>query len=288
MQVPRIRSRFKSTEGLLRNMLDNFLHVQSLIVQKTKLIDDCAHLLMSGVATALTKPPATELTKPLATELPKPLATELTKPLLPAFAFISSESDADKRRFCVACVSALETHLQGRTPVFLLQELSKIMCPVKTLPIYLLILTKSPSQEEYIRGTMTKNPYVSSDIGLVMRDVKRKICLDLDMAGLMDDENGMRSSYYYYICVVRVLLYVDYSMCVLVLLYVSSYYCVCVLLIPVYMCARAGMELLVRGSIVCVLVLYICVLVLLYMCPPHASICVLRHGAAGARQHCQP
>ena len=25
----------------------------------------------------------------------------------------------------------------------------------------------------------------------VMRDVKRKICLDLDMAGLMDDENGM-------------------------------------------------------------------------------------------------
>ena len=24
-----------------------------------------------------------------------------------------------------------------------------------------------------------------------MRDVKRKICLDLDMAGLMDDENGM-------------------------------------------------------------------------------------------------
>jgi hypothetical protein len=78
LQVPRIRSRFKSTEGLLRNMLDNFLHVQSLIVQKTKLIDDCAHLLMSGV---VTKPLATELTKPLATELAKPLATDLTKPL---------------------------------------------------------------------------------------------------------------------------------------------------------------------------------------------------------------
>jgi hypothetical protein len=226
-------------------MLDNFLHVQSLIVQKTKLIDDCAHLLMSGVvtkplATELTKPVASELTKPLATEreLTKPLATELTKPLLPAFAFISSESDADKRRFCVACVSALETHLQGRTPVFLLQELSKIMCPVKTLPIYLLILTKSPSQEEYIRGTMTKNPYVSSDIGLVMRDVKRKICLDLDMAGLMDDENGMRSSYYH-IYVVLVLLYMYYCICVQVLLCVSSYYYICVLLILAYMFARA-------------------------------------------------
>jgi len=184
---------------------------------------------------------------------------------LPAFAFISSESDADKRRFCVACVSALETHLQGRTPVFLLQELSKIMCPVKTLPIYLLILTKSQSQEEYIRGTMTKNPYVSSDIGLVMRDVKRKICLDLDMAGLMDDENGMRSSYYY-IYVVLVLLYMYYYMsyyiCVLVLLYVSSYYYICVLRILVYMCAHAQ-----AWSCWCAAALYMCPRTTVYVCP---------------------
>ena len=120
----------------------------------TKLIDDCAHLLMS------------------------------------TFASISSESEEDKRRFCMACVTALAKHRQGRTPVFLLQELSKIMCPAKTLPVYHLILTKSPTQEEYIRGSMTKNPYASTEIGLVMRDVKRKICLDLDMAGLMEDENG--------------------------------------------------------------------------------------------------
>jgi len=57
--------------------------------------------------------------------------------------------------------------------------------------VYLLILTKSATQEEYIRGALTKNPYTSSEIGLTMRDVKRKICMDLDMAGLMDDENGM-------------------------------------------------------------------------------------------------
>jgi len=142
-------------QGLLGEMLDNFLHVQSLIVQKTKLIDDCAHLLMS------------------------------------TFTSISAESEEDKRRFCMACVLALENHRQGRTPVFLLQQLTNIMCPAKTLPVYQLVLTKSPTQEEYIRGSMAKNPYSSSDIGLVMRDVKRKICLDLDMAGLMEDENGL-------------------------------------------------------------------------------------------------
>ena len=128
--------------------------MQSLITTKTKLIDDCANLLMS------------------------------------TFASISSESDEDKRRFCTACVVALEKHRQGRTPVFLLQQLRSIMCPAKTLPSCLLVLTKAPTQEEYIRGTMAKNPYASHEIGTVMRELKRKICLDLDMAGLMEDENG--------------------------------------------------------------------------------------------------
>jgi hypothetical protein len=155
LEVPDIRRRFKTTPGLLAGMLDNLLHVQSLIVQKTKLMDDCAQLLMA------------------------------------TFTSLSSESEDDKRRFCMACVEALDSHRQGRTPVFLVQQLTDLMCPAKALPNYLLILTKSPSQEEYIRGSMTKNPYSSSEIGLVMRDVKRKICQHLDMPALMDDENGM-------------------------------------------------------------------------------------------------
>ena len=155
LKVPDIRRRFKTTQGLLGSMLDNLLHVQSLIVQKTKLMDDCAQLLMS------------------------------------TFTSLSSESEEDKRRLCTACVEALDTHRQGRTPVFLVQQLTNMMCPAKTLPNYLLILTKSPSQEEFIRGSMTKSPYSSREIGVVMRDVKRKICQHLDMPALMDDENGM-------------------------------------------------------------------------------------------------
>eukprot|EP00960_Hanusia_phi_P031785 749481-Hanusia_phi.AAC.19 len=155
LEVPVIRNRFKMTDNLLSEMLDNFLHVQSLIVQKTKLTDDCAQLLLS------------------------------------TFMSISSESEADQKRFCLACVSALRHHREGRTPVFLLQQLCNIMCPTKPEPTYWLILTKSPTQEEFIRGGMTKNPYCSLDIGTTLRDVKRKICTDLDLGGLMEDENGM-------------------------------------------------------------------------------------------------
>ena len=141
LAVPRICRRFKASSKLLSTMLDNFLHVQSLIVQKTKLIDDCAHLLMS------------------------------------TFDTIASESEHDKKIFCKACVEALETHRQGRTRVFLLQQLCNIMCPVKVVPACLLVLTKSHTQEDYIRGTMAKNPYLSSEIGqVIIAKLLRPLC----------------------------------------------------------------------------------------------------------------
>jgi E3 ubiquitin-protein ligase UBR4 len=38
---------------------------------------------------------------------------------------------------------------------------------------------------------MTKNPYSSVEIGPLMRDVKNKICQQLDMIGLIEDDYGM-------------------------------------------------------------------------------------------------
>ena len=53
-------------------------------------------------------------------------------------------------------------------------------------------LTKSHTQEEYIRGAMTKNPYDSCAVQCeTMRDVKNFICKSLDMLGLCDDDYGM-------------------------------------------------------------------------------------------------
>eukprot|EP00966_Prymnesium_polylepis_P310702 7178571-Prymnesium_polylepis.1 len=53
------------------------------------------------------------------------------------------------------------------------------------------MLNKTATQEEFIRGSMTKNPYCSTSVGPLMRDVKNKICRDLDLGGLIDDDNGM-------------------------------------------------------------------------------------------------
>lgn len=57
--------------------------------------------------------------------------------------------------------------------------------------MYLLVLNKAHTQEEFIRGSMTKNPYASSEIGPLMRDVKNKICRELDLFSLLDDDFSM-------------------------------------------------------------------------------------------------
>ena len=57
--------------------------------------------------------------------------------------------------------------------------------------MYLLVLNKAHTQEEFIRGLMTKNPYSSAEIGPLMRDVKNKICHQLDLIGLLEDDYGM-------------------------------------------------------------------------------------------------
>ena len=49
--------------------------------------------------------------------------------------------------------------------------------------VYLMLLEKSPTQEEFIRGQLTNNPYNSAEVGPLMRDVKNFICRELDMEG---------------------------------------------------------------------------------------------------------
>lgn len=74
---------------------------------------------------------------------------------------------------------------------FILEQLCNLICPSKPESVYLLILNKAHTQEEFIRGSMTKNPYSSSEIGPLMRDVKNKICNQLDLLGLVEDDYGM-------------------------------------------------------------------------------------------------
>lgn len=74
---------------------------------------------------------------------------------------------------------------------FILEQLCNLICPSKPESVYFLILNKAHTQEEFIRGNMTKNPYSSAEVGPLMRDVKNKICHQLDMLGLIEDDYGM-------------------------------------------------------------------------------------------------
>lgn len=41
-----------------------------------------------------------------------------------------------------------------------------------------------------MRGRMAKNPHSSKDIGQTMRDIKNKICKDLELLGLLEDDTS--------------------------------------------------------------------------------------------------
>lgn len=157
LEVPKIRVRFMRDE-LLSEVLESLLVIRGLVVQKTKLINDCNRLLK-----------------------------ELLDGLL-------LESTKNKGQFIRACISGLQNHRKegkGRTSLFILEQLCNLICPSKPEPVYLLILNKAHTQEEFIRGSMTKNPYSSNEIGPLMRDVKNKICHQLDLLGLLEDDYGM-------------------------------------------------------------------------------------------------
>ncbi|CAL5065314.1 unnamed protein product [Urochloa decumbens] len=157
LEIPNIRARFMS-DRLLSEVLEAFLVIRGLVVQKTKLINDCNRLLKDLLDSLLV------------------------------------ESTENKRQFIRACISGLQKHVKEkkrRTSLFILEQLCNLICPVKPEPVYLLILNKAHTQEEFIRGSMTRNPYSSVDVGPLMRDVKNKICNQLDLIGLLEDDYGM-------------------------------------------------------------------------------------------------
>eukprot|EP01105_Mastigella_eilhardi_P022928 TRINITY_DN571_c1_g1_i2.p1 TRINITY_DN571_c1_g1~~TRINITY_DN571_c1_g1_i2.p1 ORF type:complete len:1478 (-),score=440.54 TRINITY_DN571_c1_g1_i2:1064-5116(-) len=153
VKIPTVRKKFKSL-NLLNSILDTFLDLRGLVLQKTKQTDDCSDELLA-VLTSL------------------------------------NETDADHHEFLRACVKGLVKYRESRAVIFIYEQLCSIVSPEQREPEYMMILNKTPSQDEFIRGTMTKNPYSSREVGPLMRQVKNKICETLDLRGLIEDDNGM-------------------------------------------------------------------------------------------------
>eukprot|EP00118_Oscarella_pearsei_P014508 m.124661 g.124661 ORF g.124661 m.124661 type:complete len:943 (+) comp37851_c0_seq3:1576-4404(+) len=158
IQHSRIRQQYKGR--LVGTILNGFLSLKRLVVQRTKLIDDTQDLLLQ-------------------------LLGDMT-----------SGTEAETKAFIAVCIDTLNRCPLSdmMTPVFIFERLCSIIYPEEedSLEFYL-ILEKDPAQEEFLQGRMQGNPYTSKDPGLgpSMRDIKNRICTDCELVALLEDDTGM-------------------------------------------------------------------------------------------------
>ena len=153
-----IRRQYKGR--LVGAVLNGYLSLRRLVVQRTRLIDDTQEKLLE-------------------------LLEEMT-----------TGTEEETKSFMAVCIETVEKHnVQDMlTPVFIFERLCSIIYPEENdVDEFFLTLEKDPQQEDFLQGRMLGNPYSSSEPGLgpLMRDVKNKICQDCELVALLEDDNGM-------------------------------------------------------------------------------------------------
>lgn len=153
-----IRRQYKGR--LVGAVLNGYLSLRRLVVQRTRLIDDTQEKLLE-------------------------LLEEMT-----------TGTEEETKAFMAVCIDTVEKYsLQDYlTPVFIFERLCSIIYPEENdVGEFFLTLEKDPQQEDFLQGRMLGNPYSSLEAGLgpLMRDVKNKICQDCELVALLEDDNGM-------------------------------------------------------------------------------------------------
>eukprot|EP00794_Sanderia_malayensis_P006454 gene6454-7186_t len=153
-----VKTTFKSR--FVGCVLQCYLSLRRLVVQRTKLIDAAQDILLS-------------------------LLEQLT-----------TGTEAEERSFMAICLEALNAYpvMDIRTPVFIYERLCNIIYKEeKEVNEFFIIIEKDPQQEDFLQGRMPGNPYSSKEAGLgpLMRDVKNKICTECELVALLEDDTGM-------------------------------------------------------------------------------------------------
>lgn len=158
VEVPSIRQQYKSR--LVAFVLNGYLSLRKLVVQRTKIIDETQDALLE-------------------------LLGEMT-----------TGTEAETESFMAVCLDAVnKCKLDDlRTPVFIFERLCSIIYPEEPdTNEFFITLEKDPQQEDFLQGRMLGNPYPSNEpgVGPLMRDIKNKICQDCELVALLDDDSGM-------------------------------------------------------------------------------------------------
>ncbi|XP_034944940.1 E3 ubiquitin-protein ligase UBR4 isoform X2 [Chelonus insularis] len=158
LEQENIKQQYKGR--LVGAVLNGYLSLRRLVVQRTRLIDDTQEKLLE-------------------------LLEEMT-----------SGTEEETKAFMAVCVETVQKYSPHdvRTPVFVFERLCSIIYPEENdVGEFFLTLEKDPQQEDFLQGRMLGNPYSSLEPGLgpLMRDVKNKICQDCELVALLEDDTGM-------------------------------------------------------------------------------------------------
>lgn len=158
LEQENIKQQYKGR--LVGAVLNGYLSLRRLVVQRTRLIDETQEKLLE-------------------------LLEEMT-----------TGTEEETKAFMAVCVETVQKYSPQdvRTPVFIFERLCSIIYPEDNdVGEFFLILEKDPQQEDFLQGRMLGNPYSSLEPGLgpLMRDVKNKICQDCELVALLEDDNGM-------------------------------------------------------------------------------------------------
>ncbi|KAK2587956.1 hypothetical protein KPH14_004040 [Odynerus spinipes] len=158
LEQENIKQQYKGR--LVGAVLNGYLSLRRLVVQRTRLIDETQEKLLE-------------------------LLEEMT-----------TGTEEETKAFMAVCVETVQKYSPQdiRTPVFIFERLCSIIYPEDNdVGEFFLTLEKDPQQEDFLQGRMLGNPYSSLEPGLgpLMRDVKNKICQDCELVALLEDDNGM-------------------------------------------------------------------------------------------------
>jgi len=158
LEVPTIKQSYKSR--LVGSVLNGYLSLRKLVVQRTKVIDETQEKLLE-------------------------LLEEMT-----------TGTESETREFMSVCVDTVNRYPLDDflSPVFIFERLCSIIYPeANDSAEFFMSLEKDPQQEDFLQGRMLSNPYSSNNpsLGPLMRDVKNKICQDCELVALLEDDTGM-------------------------------------------------------------------------------------------------
>ena len=163
------RSRVARSPPTLRCLVAVLADLKSLVTTASAESRECASSLQEHLAAIAADEPASRAA------VVRECARVVNVATVEAKNCAASESSASLRRVTAA-----------------LELTTQIVSPPKVEPDVFLVLAKSPTQEEFIRGGMGRAPHSTREHGLVlMRDVKNFICRTLELHGLLDDDLSM-------------------------------------------------------------------------------------------------